>query len=150
VCPGGDAPRTGMGRTTGFLGLGLLPMRMGVQDGRFAHRRLDRQNEKPVRKATRQGVRISCLRRTPESQEPQKLSHLFYPLLRRLLQERTRKQLTIRPTSEWLISNASDTAPRFLNPVSLKGEHDETYAKMGRPWRARSQAQGRREHRSRM
>src|SRR5579862_7428068 len=64
-----------MGRTTGFLGLGLLQLRMGVQDGRSAHRRLDRRNEKSVRKAVRQGVRISCLRRTPESQEPQKLSH---------------------------------------------------------------------------
>ena len=75
VCPGGDAPRIGMDRTAGFLGLGLLEMRMGLQDGRFAHRRLDRQNEKSVRKATRQGVRISCLRPTPESQEPQTLSH---------------------------------------------------------------------------
>lgn len=58
----------GMGRTTGFSGLGLLPMRMGVQHARSAHRRLDRRDEKALRTAARQGVRISCLRRTPESQ----------------------------------------------------------------------------------
>src|SRR5580704_1035919 len=75
VCYGGDAPRIGMDRTTGVLGLGLLQMRMGVQDGRSAHRQIDRRNDKSVRTAARQGVRIPCLRRTPESQEPQALSH---------------------------------------------------------------------------
>jgi hypothetical protein len=53
----------------------VAPSAYGSSSGRSAHRRLDRQNEKSVRTAARQGVRISCLRRTPESQEPQTLSH---------------------------------------------------------------------------
>ena len=67
MCYAGDAPQTGMGRTTEFSRLGLLRMQLGLQLCGSAHRPIAGRDGKSLRTAARQGVHKSCLLRTSEA-----------------------------------------------------------------------------------
>ena len=56
-----------MGEKTGFSGLGMFAMRMGVQPRRAPGGRIHRGDEDALRSAARPGVQIACLRQAPRS-----------------------------------------------------------------------------------
>src|SRR5258708_36686201 len=66
---GRDASQTGMGRKTGFSGLGLHGMRMGVQPFRASGWHIHGRNEGPLLPSARQTGRASCLRPHPQGQK---------------------------------------------------------------------------------
>ena len=74
VCHGGDASQIGVGEKAEFSGVGLLAMRMGVQSHGAARWRINCRNDGALRKAARQRVRSSCLRRAPEDRKESTLT----------------------------------------------------------------------------